>query len=172
MNLGSVLHEQYRIGRIISCNDVDVTYLAWDMIRETKVVIREYLPKVFSARSSDMVKLTISGGSEEQFKQGLERFITEAELLKEYQSESGIVRVFDSFEENNTAYIVMEYLEGKILPKYLEQEETPKPVQALTMLVDVLKIMETVGKGDIIKSNVAPENILVTKSGEVKLIRL
>lgn len=173
MSMGSILQKRYRIGGVLHYSSYDVFYLAWDMMLEKKVVIREYLPREFSARSPGGTRIRIFNGSmKRQFMDGLERFAAEAKHLSVLQNEPEIVDIFDSFLENNTAYIVMEYLEGVTLTTYLEQEKSLKPELAIVLLTAIIRSLEIVCTEDVLPWNIAPENIIITKSGEVKLVKL
>ena len=114
---GTVLQGRYTIGRVLGYGGFGVTYIAWDEKLEQKVAIKEYLPSEFSTRMPGRTEVTIfNGDKQEQFKEGLEKFIDEARHLAKFQNEPGIVCIFDTFRENETAYIVMEYLEGESKP--------------------------------------------------------
>ena len=111
---GTQVHGRYLIGRVLGYGGFGVTYLAWDGKLEQKVAIKEYLPGEFSTRMPGQSRGSVFGGDKaEQFTDGLRQFVEEARRLARFQNEPGIVTVFDSFEENGTAYIVMEYLEGE-----------------------------------------------------------
>ncbi len=171
MDPGTMLHDRYRIGRVLGFGGFGVTYLAWDEVLESKVAIKEYLPSEFSTRAVGVSQVTIfSGNKEQQFLDGMEKFVAEAKRLAKFQGEAGIVQIFDSFTENNTAYIVMEYLEGETLTKYLEREGTLPVDVAIGLLTPLIKSLEVVHGEGIIHRDIAPDNIMVTKSGEVKLI--
>lgn len=122
---GSLLHNRYIIGRVLGYGSFGVTYIAWDGKLERKVAIKEYMPSEFSTRMPGQSCLTIfSGDREEQFKDGLKKFVDEAKRLAKFNSEPGIVSIFDSFLENDTAYIVMEFLDGETLGDRLKREKT------------------------------------------------
>ena len=182
---GSLLHNRYIIGRVLGYGSFGVTYIAWDGKLERKVAIKEYMPSEFSTRMPGQSCLTIfSGDREEQFKDGLKKFVDEAKRLAKFNSEPGIVSIFDSFLENDTAYIVMEFLDGETLGDRLKREKTeikiknkteyrsvPIPEdEAVGMLLPVMNSLIAVHKEGIIHRDIAPDNIFITKSGEVKLI--
>lgn len=110
------------------------------------------------------------GEKSEQYHDGLVKFIEEARRLAKFQNEPGIVKIFDSFEENDTAYIVMEYLDGETLTSYMDREGTISEDQAVEMLLPVLESLKTVHAAGILHRDIAPDNIFLTKDGEVKLI--
>lgn len=182
---GSLLHNRYIVGKVLGYGSFGVTYIAWDGKLERKVAIKEYMPSEFSTRMPGQSCLTVfSGDREEQFKDGLKKFVDEAKRLAKFNSEPGIVSIFDSFLENDTAYIVMEFLDGETLGDRLKREKTEVKVknkteyrsvpipedEAVAMLLPVMKSLIAVHKEGIIHRDIAPDNIFITKSGEVKLI--
>ena len=168
---GTILHDKYIIGKALGYGGFGVTYIAWDGRLEQKVAIKEYLPSEFSTRIPGQSKITVkSGDKSEQFHDGLDKFIDEARRLAKFHNESGIVRILDSFKENDTAYIVMEYLEGETLAEYLNEHGTIDEDTAIAMLLPVMHSLEVVHEAGLIHRDIAPDNIFITKSGEIKLI--
>lgn len=171
MQPGVLLHGRYLIGRVLGFGGFGVTYVGWDFTLQQKVAVKEYLPSEFATRMTGQTQVTIfSGKKQEQFGDGMGQFLEEAKRLAQFQNEEGIVRIYDSFAENNTAYIIMEYLEGETLAAYLEQNGKVSIDEAVKMLTPVLKSLETVHKAGIIHRDIAPDNIFLTKDGRVKLI--
>ena len=111
-----------------------------------------------------------NGDKSEQFRDGLKKFVEESKKLAKFQNEPGIVKIFDSFEENETAYIIMEYLDGITLKEYLEQVGTIPENEAVDMLMPVMDSLQVVHAEGLLHRDIAPDNIFLTKSGDVKLI--
>lgn len=171
MQPGVMLHKRYLVGRVLGNGGFGVTYIGWDYTLQQRVAIKEYLPSELATRMSGQTQVTVFGGNkQEQFGDGLEQFVKEARRLAQFQNEDGVVRVYDSFAENNTAYIVMEYLEGETLTEYLDRSGKLSEEDAVAMLVPVLRSLEQVHKTGIIHRDIAPDNIFLTKDGGVKLI--
>lgn len=168
---GTVLKDKYIIGRILGYGGFGVTYLAWDTVLQMKVAIKEYLPSQFATRSTGRTQVDIfSGEKSVQFHKGLEKFVDEAKRLALFRSEPGIVNVFDSFKENSTAYLVMEYLEGETLASRLERDGVIGADEAVQMLLPLMESLSKVHESGIIHRDIAPDNIFLTAKGEVKLI--
>ena len=168
---GKKLHDRYVIGKVLGYGGFGVTYIGWDPKLEQKVAIKEYMPAEFSTRMPGYSNITVFGGDKaEQFHGGKGKFIDEARRLAKFQNEPGIVSVFDSFEENDTAYIVMEYLEGRTLTDYLTEVKTIPEDKAVKMLLPVMESLKKVHEAGIIHRDIAPDNIFITKKGDVKLI--
>ena len=171
MEPGTILHDRYIVGKVLGYGGFGVTYIGWDGRLEQKVAIKEYLPGEFSTRMPGHSQVKVFGGEKsEQYHDGLVKFIEEARRLAKFQNEPGIVKIFDSFEENDTAYIVMEYLDGETLTSYMDREGTVSEDQAVQMLLPILESLNTVHAEGILHRDIAPDNIFLTKDGEVKLI--
>ena len=110
---GEILADRYLIGKVIGYGGFGVTYIAWDKTLDKKVAIKEYLPSEFSTRVTGHKEITVyADEKQEQFNIGVEKFIDEAKRLMKLKDVDGVVRIFNCFKENGTAYIVMEYLDG------------------------------------------------------------
>ena len=171
LETGSLLHERYIVGKVLGYGGFGVTYIGWDGRLEQKVAIKEYLPGEFSTRIPGRSQVKVfEGEKSEQFNDGLKKFIEEAKHLAKFQNEPGIVKIFDSFEENDTAYIIMEYLDGETLTEYLKREGTIPEDTAVAMLMPIMESLQVVHTEGLIHRDIAPDNIFLTKTGEVKLI--
>ncbi len=168
---GSIIADRYIIGRVIGYGGFGVTYIGWDALLETKVAVKEYLPSDFSTRMLGQTQVTIfSGDKREQFLDGMKEFVEEARKLAKFHSASGIVKIFDSFEYNNTAYIIMELLEGETLAEHLKRVGSMSAEQAITLMLPVISSLDKIHEAGITHRDIAPDNIFLTKEGGVKLI--
>ena len=171
MSPGSVLEGRYVIGKVLGYGGFGATYIAWDPVLEQKVAIKEYLPSEFSTRMPGEATVTVFGGDRsEQFREGMEKFVEEAKRLSQFRSEPGIVKIFDSFQANSTAYIIMEYLDGETLTSYLDREGAVSEETAISMLRPVMQSLQAVHAEGLLHRDIAPDNIFITKDGDVKLI--
>ena len=177
MRPGAILNERYVIGRALGHGGFSVTYLAWDALLLHKVAIKEYLPSEYATRRPGESRLTIFSGKEgEYFQFGKEKFLDEAKRLSAFQNEDGIVHVYDCFSANETAYLVMEYLDGITLSEYLKKEAAvlPQgriaPEEAISMLTPVMLSLQRVHDSGMIHRDIAPDNIMLLKDGGVRLI--
>ena len=169
---GSTLQNgRYIVGRSVGAGGFGVTYVAWDNSFNVKVAIKEYLPGEFSTRIGGATQLTIYGGEkQEQFADGLVKYVEEGVRLAKFRDVEGIVKIFDTFKENGTAYIVMEYLEGETLAKRLEREGKIPVQEAIDIIVPVLDALSEVHNKGVIHRDIAPNNIFLCTDGRVKLI--
>lgn len=160
---GTVLQDRYVVGRVLGYGGFGVTYIGWDEDMERRVAIKEYLPSEFSTRMPESTQVTVfSGDREEQFMSGMDKFVDEAKRLAKFHSSNGIIHIYDSFKENNTAYIIMEYLEGESLKDRLTREGKMDVDEALSIILPILYALKEVHKMGIIHRDIAPDNIYLT----------
>lgn len=168
-NIIKGVNSTYTIGKVIGSGSFGVTYIAWDNVLERKVAIKEYMPSEYSTRASGNTLVEVNEDSKELFSKGMSKFLEEARKLAKFEEE-GIVRIFDHFYRNDTAYIVMEYLDGITLKEYIEQNGKIAPEIAVDMLMPVMNSLKKVHTLGIVHRDIAPDNIMITKDGSIKLI--
>lgn len=169
----SILNGKYLIGKVIGEGGFGITYLAYDINLELKVAIKEYYPMGFVTRDVAYGNrvFAFQGSGEEYFRTGIERFLDEAKSLAKFINLAGIVMVKDFFKENGTAYIVMEYLEGKTLKAYLREKGGLIPAsEVFEMMKPVIESLIQVHQAGIIHRDISPENIMILKDGKIKLL--
>lgn len=173
LNYFSVLRGQYLVGKTIGQGGFGITYIGFDMNLEMKVAIKEYFPDGFANRNhelSDQIYLNSSEHAEE-LENEKKNFIEEARILAQLDELPGIVKVRDYFQENNTAYIVMEYVEGETLRDYLKRNGGRIPASQLFNLMEpVLKSLIRIHEKGIIHRDISPDNIMLTSQNRIKLI--
>ena len=169
---GKLLHERYLLGRVLGEGGFGITYFGLDIKLERRVAVKEYFPTTFVKREAsvtlDVTCYTASG--EKIYQKGREQFLQEARTMARLEEIPEIVRVLDFFPENNTAYIVMEFLEGETL-KDLTARRGPLPAAELLSLVrPVLGAMEKMHQAGVIHRDISPDNLMVLKNGAMKLM--
>ena len=167
----TVLHDQYLLGRVLGHGGFGITYLAWDLNLATKLAVKEYLPRDLAGRFSDGVRVTpYRGQSREHFEFGLKRFLEEARTLAKF-SRPDIVRVLNFFRENETGYLVMEYVPGESFETYLREHDGRVPFDlALQILMPVMDALAAVHDVGLLHRDIAPDNIYLSYTGHVKLL--
>ena len=119
-----------------------------------------------SGGGSDRV-ISLSGEKSKTYQQGLKKYVDEARNVSRFADIPGIVSVKDFFYENNTAYIVMEYIEGISLKEYLKQKGGKvSEEEALAILRPVLEALEKVHAAGIVHRDISPDNIMLTFTGK------
>ena len=168
---GTVLSGKYLIGNAIGEGGFGITYLGFDQTLMLKVAVKEYFPTGYANRNntvSNEVLLNYSG-KEDLYKHGKDGFLSEARSIAAFSSESGVVDVRDYFTENNTAYIVMEYLEGVTLGSYVLDNGALLTDRLLEMMLPLMRALEKMHRKNIIHRDIAPDNIMLLGNGGMKL---
>ena len=169
---GSLLQDRYQLGRALGEGGFGITYLGWDTVLKRKVAVKEYFPTFLVSRE---VSLTLdvtchTSGNQPTYEKGREQFLREAKTMAKLDSIPEIVQVLDHFPEHNTAYIVMEFLEGRTLKEVVAQTG-PIPTQTMLALLDpVLRAMEAMHHAGVIHRDISPDNLMELKDGTVKLM--
>ena len=119
---GILLGERYIIGKVLGYGGFGITYIGYDELLKRIVAIKEYFPSNFATRGLESRDVVIySGEANEQYQAGLQRFISEAKRLAQFNQSDNIVHIYDCIQENKTGYIIMEYLEGKTVKELLKE---------------------------------------------------
>lgn len=120
----TTLQRRYIVGNLLQENEQEIIYIGWDSVLEKKIAIKEYFPMNYAQRMVGQKELTsLSEEEKAQFMCGLERFISEAQQLARFREDTGMIRIYDNFEENGTAYTVVEYTESLRVPLVAKQPD-------------------------------------------------
>lgn len=170
--VGTELASRYVIGNVLGYGGFGVTYKAWDKKLDTVVAVKEYYPANFVNRAPGTESvIVLSGNARYQFDHGLSNFIDEARNIAKFGLHRNIVNVYDYFESNNTAYIVMEFLSGCNLKKRIDDSGGRIGTEeCLHYAFNVLNALKDIHSGGIIHRDISPDNIFLCDNGSVKLI--
>lgn len=149
----------YVVEKTLGAGGFGITYLARHR-HLGQCAIKEYMPNEYAVRvGAEVFPKTES--DEKDYEQGLARFLREARALKEFR-DAHIVGVNDFFKENNTAYMVLHYEEGKTLEQMLAARETLIPEKELLSIVrPLLDTMERMHNAGLVHRDIAPDNIIL-----------
>lgn len=169
---GSLIADRYEIGVSVGSGGFGITYKAWDRTLSKVVAVKEYYPAGMVNRVPGQKELIVySGSRERECAAGKVRLLEEARNMAKFNTHPNIIHVYDFFEENNTAYIVMEFLEGVSFKEYIKEQGGRIPLEkALDVTRAVLSALSEVHKGGILHRDISPDNIFVCSDGRVKLI--
>ena len=171
--VGTVLRGRYMIGKALGQGGFGITYLAWDKLMQTAVAVKEFYPGGTVFRKS-ATSLAVECGTEEiipHYEYSKERFLREAGALVKFKDIPEIVDILDFAEENNTAYIVMEYVRGMDLAKYVAMKGGKlSPEETFRILRPVMEALAKVHKGGIVHRDISPDNIILDPLGGAKLL--
>jgi len=169
---GVTLSGRYIIGTVTGFGGFGTIYKAWDSQLSTIVAIKEFYPAGLVSRVPGTKEVVIfSGDKKDSYMQAKQRFLSEARNLAMFNKNPSIVNVYNFFEENNTAYIVMEYLDGVSLRDYLAQKGGKLPVdEALDIVRHVMDALIAIHAKGIIHRDIHPGNIFITSTNKIKLL--
>ena len=168
LRAGHKLH-WYEIETVLGQGGFGITYLAHDANLEQHVAIKEYLPMELAVREGDHSVYPASQAQDERYQWGLDRFLSEARTLAKFKH-AAIVRVLSVFEENNTAYMVMEYQRGRSLQQILERDRTLSEVDLVGLVKPMLDGLESIHATGFIHRDIKPANIFVHDDGHPVLL--
>ncbi len=171
----SILAGKYLVGNVLGEGGFGITYIGLDLNLEMKVAIKEFYPNGFVTREGTVTSMVTdyAGANMQAVQKWKDGFIREARTLAKCSNLSGIVGVKDFFQENNTAYIIMEYLEGETLKEYLKKRGGKLPVEeVLGLMRPVISSLAHMHEQGVIHRDISPDNIMVLPGGNVKLLDL
>ena len=169
---GTRLIGRYTIEGVLGQGGFGITYLGIDELHEKKVAIKEFFPQGIVTRNieyQDTVTVTFVG-EKDNYEKGKERFLKEARTMAKFSKDEGIVKALDFFEINNTAYIVMEYLEGVTLKQYLAENKRIDAEDLVELLVPLIESLDEIHSQGLIHRDISPDNIMVLPDGRIKLM--
>ena len=161
--IGYQLH-WFQIESILGVGGFGITYLARDGNLKRSVAIKEFLPSDLSVRREDSTVEPISENESETFRWGLDRFLSEARTLARFQHPN-IVGVHSVFEANNTAYMVMEYEQGRSLGTVLREPDSCREENLRALLMPLLDGLERVHEAGFVHRDIKPNNLFVRDDG-------
>jgi serine/threonine protein kinase len=167
---GTELVGDYRIKRVLGAGGFGITYLAEEFALGRLVTIKEYFPADFAARLGTINASPRSQGCAEDFRWGLDRFISEAQTLARFVHPN-IVGVYRYFLANDTGYMVISFEAGGSFKSWLSQlRRAPRQAELDRILTPLLDALEFVHKANFLHRDIAPDNIIIRKDGSPVLI--
>ena len=169
---GTILHNQYLVGNSIGEGGFGITYVGKDLSLDMKIAIKEYYPSGYANRNNTVSnKVTLNYQNEgEYFQNGVEHFLREAKSIAKFHNEIGIVDVRAFFEENDTAYIIMEYLEGENLSDKIRSGEKFEASEIFKLFLPMMNTLDKMHRENIIHRDITPENVRILPDGKLILM--
>ena len=179
--VNTILEGKYLVGPVLGQGGFGITYVGYDLNMEAKIAIKEYFPVELVSRDTTTMHgdrvLSLSGEKSVTYKQGLKKYVAEAQNVSQFSEIPGVVSVKDFFYANETAYIVMEYIDGISLKDYLKEKGgSLTEEETLRIMKPVLEALVQVHKSGIIHRDISPDNIMLTFEGsghsKIKSVKL
>ncbi|MDE6254301.1 MAG: protein kinase [Lachnospiraceae bacterium] len=168
----TILSGKYLVGKVIGEGGFGITYIGFNLDTELPVAIKEYFPSELATRdiAAGNALSIFAGESQQLYKEGLEKYLREARNLTMFSDLPGIVTVKDFFYENETAYIIMEYINGITLKQHLiKVGGRMSQSEVIKMMKPVLESMIKIHETGMIHRDISPDNIMITRNNQIKL---
>lgn len=175
MPCGFILHGRYLIGKVLGQGGFGITYIGLDMVLDTKVAVKEYYPMGMVTREqgkSASLLWNLSQISQTQRQSAYDSFLKEARKMAKLEHIPSIVRVRDMFLENETAYLVMDYIEGTTLKAKIKRDGQMSFGQCVSLLRPMMEGLVQVHRYGMIHRDISPDNIMIQPDGRVRLLDL
>ena len=169
---GTILMNRYLFGRVLGEGGFGITYLACDLRLDLKVAIKEFFPTDKATRhaASSLDVTTFTGAVPDGYERSKRKFLTEARTMAKMEKQSEVVGVRDFFELNNTAYIVMEYVDGTTFRDLVKQEGGKIPTETLLEIIEPLfSALSAMHEAGLVHRDISPDNLMLEK-GKVRLL--
>ena len=160
---------EYRIEGVIGSGGFGITYLARDIQLDKTVAIKEYLPSDFAVRTDTTTVQPKSTADQDDYQWGLARFLDEARTLARFEHPH-LNHVHRYFEDNNTAYLVLDYIEGETLSDLLRREGRLESTHLQRLVTELLSGLDEVHSAGYVHRDVKPSNIMLRKNGSSVLL--
>lgn len=170
---GLILHQRYMLGRVLGVGGFGITYVAYDQKRQRRLAVKEYFPAEWAMRVSQGHQIIPNSQSQKEvYQRGKEVFINEAKVLIKLYAVPSIVDVLDFFQENGTAYMVMELLEGSTLNGYMKNRgiQMMPWKEANKIIREAGLALNQVHNKMLLHRDIGPDNIMIDQGGTVHLI--
>ncbi len=165
---GTQLHNRYLVGTAVSMNGEGITYLAYDYAVSCRVLLREYMPHRFCSRVADSAVIRVQQNCLPKYKVLMEEFTDLHKSIAQLRGQIHVNPVNDLFTENNTAYVVSEFIEGVSFVDYLKDNAGELTWMQLShMLPPFLTSLSLLHNAGVLHRAISPETIFVTEKNEL-----
>ncbi len=163
--------DRYIVGKVLSYNGEGASYIGYDTVTSSKVVIHEYMPDTLCLRTKQSPKIMVKTGSLNKYKTYMSEYAELNKSLSRMRTLSHLVPAIDMFAENNTMYVISKYVEGITLKKFLQGNgDRLSWEQIKKIFPPIFTTLSLIHNSGIIHGGICPDNIIVTPKGELKLI--
>jgi serine/threonine protein kinase len=165
---GTLLDGRYYLGRVLGQGGFGITYIASDEIMGGIVAVKEHYPKAIVQRAPN--GLDVLTDNKTEFNDGLKKFTDEARALAKFKNHPNIVAVISYQRSNNTAYMIMEYVEGRTVKEILSGGKSLPVKDACEIILQALEGLSACHHQRLIHRDLTPDNIYITTQGKVKIL--
>ena len=172
---GTILDGKYLVGEMLGQGGFGITYIGFDLLLEQKIAIKEYFPMSTGMVSREGCSTVVWSDAVMQksgVEKGFDSFLKEARKMAKLRSIPSVVGVNSVFIQNETAYIVMDFIEGETLLKKLQREGPMDYDTCISLMTPIMQALAEVHKHGIIHRDISPDNIMVQSDGKLILLDL
>ena len=172
---GTILDGKYLVGEMLGQGGFGITYIGFDLLLEQKIAIKEYFPMstgMVSREGRSTVVWSDAVMQKSGVEKGFDSFLKEARKMAKLRSIPSVVGVNSVFIQNETAYIVMDFIEGETLLKKLQREGPVDYGTCVSLMTPIMQALSEVHKHGIIHRDISPDNIMVQNDGRLILLDL
>ena len=172
---GTILDGKYLVGEMLGQGGFGITYIGFDLLLEQKIAIKEYFPMstgMVSREGRSTVVWSDAVMQKSGVEKGFDSFLKEARKMAKLRSIPSVVGVNSVFIQNETAYIVMDFIEGETLLKKLQREGPMDYGTCISLMTPIMQALVEVHKHGIIHRDISPDNIMVQNDGRLILLDL
>lgn len=167
---GHVLKDRFLIGKTSDAGGLGIVYVAFDLQLKRKIAIKEFFPTKIAGRSPEnKADVTVDDSGKKEYDYRMKRFLEEARTMARFGVHPNVINVHEFFEANNTAYIVMDYLDGSSVASYLKKNKMIETGLAIFIIKEVCKAVKTLHAQGVIHRDIAPDNIFLCNGEEFKV---
>ena len=172
---GTILEGKYLVGEMLGQGGFGITYIGFDLLLEQKVAIKEYYPMstgMVSREGHSTVVWSSAMMGKTGTQKGFDSFLREARKMAKLGGIPGVVGVKSVFIQNETAYIVMDFIEGETLLKKLQKNGPMDFDSCVKLMTPIMQALSEVHEHGIIHRDISPDNIMVRPDGKLILLDL
>ena len=163
---GTILNERFKILETIGRGGFGLIYRVENLINKKFYAVKEYFNLDFMHRSEkDNRSVIFEKRHTEQFEKEKKHLLSESNIVRDIGEDKCIVRIYEHFEENGTAYIVMELVEGKTLLEAINEDGIWEPETVIRKFKPLMVVMEKVHDKNVLHRDLSPDNIMVRTDG-------
>lgn len=167
---GVTLNSRYIVGKLLHYNGESALYIGFDTTNECKVLLREYMPDTLCRRMKDSSVVTVNQNAVAQYKTFMSEFVELNKTLARLRNLNHINAAIDMFGDNNTGYVVFNYIEGQTLTDYLsEHGGILSWNEVKKMFPPIFTTLSLIHNAGLIHRGICPDNILITTKGELMI---
>lgn len=168
---GTVLNGHYVVGNSLGEGGFGITYIGRDTNLKMRVAIKEYYPSGNVNRNNTQSNevYTATESQKEAFEKGKERFLREAQSIAKFSGSKGVVNIKTYFEEHNTAYIIMDYIDGENLLQYMDHHGKFSGDTIFRLMLPVMESLKHIHDEEVIHRDISPDNIIYGTNGMLTL---